>query len=419
MNDTICLNPDVLSAMYIINNVITIIKVLVPVLIIITGVISLAKAVMSEDDSLLKSSVQMLITKFFIGAAIFFVPTIFNAIFSLVAPKTNFVDCFTKATPTNIQKAYLDIAMNKVAAAEKSMDDLDYSQAYLAVLKVKDQTAQKNLQERLLIVRASIQKEKKEKIREKQEKWDAEAAEAYTNLSVKGAYSTAGNGVAQPGVYQNSEPDPSAAINYWKKYLNPNDFIYPRDEKTGLPLGAWPKNYGSIKTQLPSYKTYLSVFIWPVTPSNNAYHFVYQHNGIDIMATVGTPIYSPADAKLVYSEWGHTVNRGGDETAYSVGLELVSPVVVGGKRISNIFLTHMSGIRYRCSSGNCNKMVRKGELLGFAGNAAGSAQSIGWAPHLHMTFYPANYSDGLNTTSMESIYNIPMRTGKYEIVAGG
>ena len=129
------------------------------------------------------------------------------------------------------------------------------------------------------------------------------------------------------------------------------------------------------------------------------------------MANFGEPIYSPVDAILVYSEWGHTVNRGSDETAYSVTLELETPIKFAGVNIGHIFLTHMSGIRYRCEWGNCNRKVKKGELLGFVGNAAGTSLSGGWAPHLHMTYYPYNnYGGGLYTKNMEKLYNITSGT---------
>lgn len=219
------------------------------------------------------------------------------------------------------------------------------------------------------------------------------------------------DGSANSGFFvTQSEPDPSLAINYWS-YLDSKDFVYPKDEKTGKSLGAWPKNYKSIPAQLNNPKIYQKYFIWPVTPSGGTYSYVYEHNGIDIMADFGEPIYSPVDAILVYSTWGHTTNRGSDETAYSVTLELEKPVKFKGVSIGHIFMTHMSGIRYRCEWGECNRKVKKGELLGFVGNAAGSAESPGWATHLHMTYYPYNYySGGLYTTNMEKLYNIKSGT---------
>jgi len=232
-------------------------------------------------------------------------------------------------------------------------------------------------------------------------------------LSAGDSYSN-GTATAPAGTVYSSEPDPSIAINYWKNYVKSSDFIYPKDSATGLSLGAWPKNYESIPTQLTSYKTYNTEFIWPVTPSQGLYTYVYTHNGIDIMAPMGTPIYAPADGTLRYSEWGHTVNKGSDETAYSVTINMSNPVTFGGYTIDTVYLTHMCGIRYRCPEGSCSRKVVKGELLGFVGNAAGTAQSVGWAPHLHMTLYNSSkgYNSGLLTNKIESLYSITANTNR-------
>ena len=230
-------------------------------------------------------------------------------------------------------------------------------------------------------------------------------------LSFKGSYSD-GKASMAPGIVLSSEPDPSTAINYWS-YLNTNDFVYPKDEATGKSLGAWPKNYASIPTQLNNTKVYQGAYIWPATPTGGKYTYVYEHNGIDIMANFGTPIYSPVDGTLVYSTWGNTTNKGSDETAYSVTITPDQKITYAGTTIDEIFITHMSGIRYRCEWGQCNRKVKKGELLGFVGNAAGSANSVGWAPHVHMTLYnSSSYNTGLSTSSIEKLNNIKSNTNR-------
>ena len=197
--------------------------------------------------------------------------------------------------------------------------------------------------------------------------------------------------------------------------LSSSNFIYPTDKETGYKLGAHPKNFNY--SNLANPNSYYDELIWPVTPSNGKYSFGYEHNGIDISAYFGTPIYALGNGKLIYSEWGHTVNKGCDETAYSVTMELDNPVIINGKKVKKIFITHMSGIVYYCPMGNCNKTVKKGELLGFIGHASGTAAEIGtWAPHLHMSLYDNEYSAGLTTNEIEKIYNI---SSGNEIVAGG
>lgn len=420
---SICANPDILSGMLIVNSIIMIIKILIPIFIIITGIISYAKAVIGQDNDLLKKATNTLIIKFFVGAIVFFIPTLVNTVIETVDNTFEYKSCFTNATRENIKVAYINRADSYVATVETTKDLDDYNDAKLAVSKLEDGSKKNNYLRRLEIIYKYIKDRDKKEAEKRQAEWQKiqDVLDEMNTPSLQGpsGYSSSGDGVASPGVEQKSEPDPSAAINYWKNYVNPQNFIYPKDEKTGLPLGAWPKNYNSIPASIKNYKVYAGSFIFPTTPENGSYHFVYEHNGIDIMATFGTPVYSPVSGNLEYSEWGHTVNRGGDETAYSITVKLDQPTNVQGKTITAVFMTHMSGIRYRCSWGKCNRHISKGELIGFTGNAAGTSESIGWAPHLHMTYYASEYENGLTTTKVEALYEIPNYTKDYKIQAGG
>jgi len=67
----------------------------------------------------------------------------------------------------------------------------------------------------------------------------------------------------------------------------------------------------------------------------------YEHAGLDIHAPMGTPIYAVANGKITYSEYGHTVNTGAHETAYSVKILLDSPFTYGGITYISAYYTHM------------------------------------------------------------------------------
>lgn len=421
----ICDNPDILSAMLIINNVIKIIKIVIPAILIITSTISFFKATIDSDN--LKNAVNLFIVKICVAAMIFMIPSIINAVISLLPVQTDYKSCFTNATKENINKLLLKNAQDLVKSVEGSLLLSEYHDALYAVNRLKDGTTKTNLLNRLLSVKSAIDDGARKKINAYYSKLEEgnKSSESYgkassgASLDASGLQSSLGNGKCQAGVPQKSEPDPSAFISCWSEHLRMSDFIFPKDKSTGLPLGTWPVNYESIPTQLTSYKIYNREFIFPVTPEKETYHFVYNHLGMDIMSKVGYPVYSPVDGTLVYSEWGHTVNNGGDESAYTASIRMNNPVTINGKKIQNIFLTHMSGIRYRCSSNRCNRTVKKGELLGFVGSAAGSNTSVGFAPHLHITMYPTSYNDGLYTPETESVFNIPNKTSSYKIKAGG
>jgi len=112
----------------------------------------------------------------------------------------------------------------------------------------------------------------------------------------------------------------------------------------------------------------------------------YEHAGLDIHTPMGTPIYAVANGKITYSEYGHTVNTGSHETAYSVKILLDSPFTYGGVTYISAYYTHMqSNLIYNvaCSQHGGNKSntisVKKGDLIGYSGTA-------NYAPHLHFAF---------------------------------
>ena len=64
--------------------VIMVLKILVPVILIIWGTIGLAQAMISGEDKAVSKQAASFIKKFVVGIVIFFIPTIVNALFSLM-----------------------------------------------------------------------------------------------------------------------------------------------------------------------------------------------------------------------------------------------------------------------------------------------------------------------------------------------
>lgn len=408
----ICSAPEIMEIMSYVKILIVAIRVIVPIIIVVTASIDLAKIVYDQNPDATKQIPKVFITRFIAAIFIFFVPTLVNVVLDLTGSRYGYEECITLATSENISGSYLTRAEKLVSAAEKSLSSADVASAKVAISKVDDEASRENLLNRLKVVEESIKKKQEE------EKKKEEEEKAPDGTPIETGPGSGGNpdGTCKKNIALSSEPNPADPLTCWPNIINMNKFTFPVDSK-GRKLGAFPSNYSSLPTQLTSYKTYSGTFIVPVTPVNSVYNFVYQHNGIDFMAYFGTPIYSPVDGTLEYSEWGHTGNTGGDETAYSLSILMDKPTNVNGKTIGTIFLTHMSGIRYRCGRGGCNRKVKKGELLGFVGNAAGSATTGGWAPHLHMSMYPTGkYDQGLMTNEIEQLYNL---TSGMTLNAGG
>ena len=396
---SLCQNGDVLSVFRIINIVILFIKIIVPIILIVNGMLTLMKTIKVGEEDLLASAKKQLVNNVIAAVIIFLVPTFVNVIIKTVGTENGYKNCLVSATDEGIRQAYLTTADTLVAKAEKTENYSDYTNAIISLSKIKDETTKNDYKNRLDTLYKKIKA-----------KMDAEKE---TNSS------SSGDGACKANTCNDKiEPDPSAALSCWPNHINMSKFTFPKDKATAKPLGAWPKDISSIKMQLTDYKTYQNgKVIIPTTPADGQYKAGYEHNGIDITAYFGTPVYSPVNGVIEYSEWGHTRNKSGNETSYTVTIKMDGYITIDGKRVNKFFMTHMSGIRYRCSYG-CNKRVKMGELIGFTGTASGSTcGSSTWAPHLHITVYPDNnYSGGLTTVQTEKIYGL--KSGM-SIKAGG
>ena len=413
----VCNDPDILSILLIIKQIIKIIQVGAPICLIVLLMVDVLKATVGGANKMaeaVKNSKGRILS----AVMIFLVPVILELLINTLAlTDISYTDCLDNATETTINTLRLDIAEDAVVSAEgeSTQVNVDKARALLSLVNA-DPSIIKSLEDRLKAVENKIADDHKPPAISDggggSSGGGSSGGGSSAPLTVSGYINAGDSPKCRASLTFSSEPSPAIAINYWTSLLKKSNFVFPKDSKTGLSLGSWPKNYATIKTKLSNPKTYhKGIFIWPLTPTNGTYKFVYNHNGIDIMAPFGSPIYSPASGTLKYSEWGHTVNKGCDETAYSVTVTLDKAVTINGVAVKEIFMTHMSGIRYRCKTGNCNRKVTKGELIGFVGNAAGTGSSVGgWAPHLHITFYNAAYTEGLTTKQIEKVYNISSGT---------
>lgn len=65
--------------------VVVIIKIVIPLVLIILGMVDLGKAVISSDDKAISKSVSALVKRFVAAVVMFFIPTIVSAIFNALA----------------------------------------------------------------------------------------------------------------------------------------------------------------------------------------------------------------------------------------------------------------------------------------------------------------------------------------------
>jgi murein DD-endopeptidase MepM/ murein hydrolase activator NlpD len=100
--------------------------------------------------------------------------------------------------------------------------------------------------------------------------------------------------------------------------------------------------------------------------------------GLDIAGRY-LPVYAIADGVLEYSEWGHTLWRGPDDTAYSVRIRLDHPIALGGNRqVTHVYYTHLSAVvTTQAESSPTHQHVVAGERIATSGVA-------NHVPHLHL-----------------------------------
>ncbi|MBQ8208651.1 MAG: peptidoglycan DD-metalloendopeptidase family protein [Clostridia bacterium] len=151
-------------------------------------------------------------------------------------------------------------------------------------------------------------------------------------------------------------------------------------------LGAWTVSIGAENAD----------FLVPITGTVQGTG--YEHAGVDIHASKGTPVYAVADGTIIYSEFGHTPVYSGYEdvdTRYSVKIELNEPLEYNGQTYVNAFYTHLSGLVYEVnqnqpatatSSEPYSITVEAGDLIGYSGLGRG-------VPHLHFSFETFDTTD--------------------------
>jgi len=81
--ENVCGNESVMNVVRIIGNVITVIKWIIPFIIIVLGMVDFGKAITSDDEKATTKSLAALARRLIAGVVIFFVPTIILAVINL------------------------------------------------------------------------------------------------------------------------------------------------------------------------------------------------------------------------------------------------------------------------------------------------------------------------------------------------
>ena len=156
----LCSEPFVLEIMRIVNTVISLLRIIVPLILIIIIMIKVGKGI-TEGEEELNKAIKGSISKFIAAILIFFVPTIVVTIFNLTLPNSEFLDCLTVKTKEEISQIYLKRETELVAKAEETMEEEDYDAAYGYLNHIKDDKEKENFRNRLNAVWEQIDNTRK------------------------------------------------------------------------------------------------------------------------------------------------------------------------------------------------------------------------------------------------------------------
>lgn len=95
---------DTANIWHLVGLIVYIIKIVIPLILIVMGMIDLGKAVINSDEKAINKAVGTLVKRFIAAIVVFFIPTIVNAVFGIIgivsgnakADYQTCVDCVTE-----------------------------------------------------------------------------------------------------------------------------------------------------------------------------------------------------------------------------------------------------------------------------------------------------------------------------------
>lgn len=82
---TFCGDAAVSNIMYLLGVVVAVIRIAVPIILIVIGMVDLVKALTSQDDKQIKSATSLIVKRVVIAIAIFLVPTVVRLVMNLIS----------------------------------------------------------------------------------------------------------------------------------------------------------------------------------------------------------------------------------------------------------------------------------------------------------------------------------------------
>ena len=153
---SVCENGDILKIFRIAKIIINILKVLVPLLLIVSLSLEYIKYITGNKDDLSKVH-HKAVNKIIAAVLVFLVPTLISISTSLIEyDNSDFIACFKNATEEGIKNAYIETSNNYMELLRNNPTINNYTKAKKAVLKIKDESITKPLESELEVIYKKI-----------------------------------------------------------------------------------------------------------------------------------------------------------------------------------------------------------------------------------------------------------------------
>ena len=150
----ICDNVDVLRIIMFLKTFITIIKIAVPSILILSCMIEAIRAIISHDNDLISKLLNSWKTKIIAALLIFLIPTFVNILVNIGEADSNELKkCFANSNSETIEVLTVELANKRLATLRQTLTNTDYSIAYSTIKKIKNETTKNQLLEKLKVLK--------------------------------------------------------------------------------------------------------------------------------------------------------------------------------------------------------------------------------------------------------------------------
>ncbi len=398
---SLCENPDVLRIFKMIKISINVIKIVVPLLLIISLMLDFIKPMLSDKKDELTISGRKAIKRIIAAILIFFIPTFVNILLEMANKKDiGYSACFANANNVYIANSYVKEAQNLIDIANKTEDRTDYNRA--------EATVDALLYNKIVV---SVLNEK------------GSGAGAFSNVDVNSV------GVGNDSGIVDYKVKPATTgplklkenINSMKAQLST---VKAKVEKKEEEL---KKNRDEQTEKRKKRNAKLSVsrtgFAWPLADQsrltacfggNDSTHKAIGggHGAIDMACAAGTPVYASKAGKVIYSNYPGTYKS---SQGYSTDYIIKNCYKLGNGGCANkVQIEHSNGVTTTyCHLLTNSITVKQGEYVK-QGDKIGEVGSTGCStgPHLHFAVNDGSKRDPLNYVKPYNVTN-PNRCGIY------